>query len=157
MDSISWLKQLKALLNAGAPFGNSGTGKSIILVSLVVSAIAMIVIAVPLAKGSSSDNRAQEYELEEITYSQTATRSRPSGSMQQSAVGVFTVVYSNSDDGFLNVRSEPSNNGRILTTLDDMMFGLGSGVLIEKGPAWSKVSVDGTVGWCYNGYLGYQT
>lgn len=70
---------------------------------------------------------------------------------------VFTLVYATSNDGFVNVRSEPSNNGTILTRLDGMFWGLGSGILLEKGESWSKVSVGGSIGWCYNKYLGYQT
>ena len=70
---------------------------------------------------------------------------------------VFTVVYTTSDDGFLNVRSEPSNRGRILTTLGPDFHGLGDGVLVERGPQWSKVSVNGKTGWVYNKFLGTQT
>ena len=36
------------------------------------------------------------------------------------------------------------------------MHGLGSGVLLEKGNTWSKISVDGVTGWVYNKYLGSQ-
>ena len=37
------------------------------------------------------------------------------------------------------------------------MHGLGSGVLLEKGNTWSKISVDRVTGWVYNKYLGSQT
>ena len=69
----------------------------------------------------------------------------------------FTVVFSTSDDGFLNVRDQPSMKGQVLTKLWMQMHGLGSGVLIESGPKWSKVSVGKVTGWVYNKYLGYQT
>ena len=70
---------------------------------------------------------------------------------------VFTVVYAESDDGFLNVRSEPSMNGKVLTKLWMQDHGLGRGVLLEKGKQWSKVSVDGIEGWVYTKYLGQMT
>ena len=73
------------------------------------------------------------------------------------AQDIFTVVYATSDDGFLNVRSEPSNKGKILTTLAMAFHGLGDGILIEKGDQWSKVQAHGKTGWVYNKYLGYQT
>ena len=78
------------------------------------------------------------------------------GATEGTSPKVFTVVYADSYDGFVNVRSEPSNRGRILTQLREMAFGHGDGVLVEKGESWSKVSVNGTTGWCYNKYLGYQ-
>ena len=34
---------------------------------------------------------------------------------------------------------------------------MGRGILIEKGKQWSKVSVDGIVGWVYTKYLGQMT
>lgn len=69
----------------------------------------------------------------------------------------FTVVFSTSDDGFLNVRDQPSMKGRVVTKLWIPMHGLGSGVLIESGEKWSKVSVGKEIGWVYNKYLGYQS
>jgi hypothetical protein len=36
------------------------------------------------------------------------------------------------------------------------MHGLGSGVLLEKGNTWSKISVERVTGWVYNKYLGSQ-
>ena len=73
------------------------------------------------------------------------------------AQDVFTVVYATSDDGFLNVREEPSGKGKILTSLAMAFHGLGDGILIEKGEKWSKVQAHGKTGWVYNKYLGYQT
>ena len=70
---------------------------------------------------------------------------------------VFTVVYAVSDDGYLNVRSEPSMNGKVLTKLWMQDHGLGRGVLLEKGKQWSKVSVDGIVGYVYTKYLGQMS
>ncbi len=70
---------------------------------------------------------------------------------------VFTVVYAESDDGFLNVRSEPSMQGKVLTKLWMQDHGLGRGILLEKGKQWSKVSVDGIVGYVYTKYLGQMS
>ena len=67
---------------------------------------------------------------------------------------VFTVCYAVSDDGFLNVRSQPSMNGEIIGKLWMEDHGLGRGILIEKGKTWSKVRVGNVVGWVYTKYLG---
>ena len=70
---------------------------------------------------------------------------------------VFTVAYATSDDGFMNVRTAPSNSGAIIEKLWMQSHGLGNGVLLEKGNKWSKVSVGTVTGWVYNKYLGIQT
>jgi hypothetical protein len=70
---------------------------------------------------------------------------------------IFTVVYAISDDGFLNIREQPSSKAKVLGKLHGVFDGLGEGVLIEKGDSWSKVSTKGIVGWVYTKYLGYQT
>ena len=70
---------------------------------------------------------------------------------------VFTVVYAVSDDGYLNVRSQPSMNGKIIGKLWMEDHGLGRGILIEKGKTWSKVCVDDVEGWVYTKYLGQTT
>ncbi len=70
---------------------------------------------------------------------------------------VFTVCYAVSDDGYLNVRSEPSMKGKILGKLWMQDHGLGRGILIEKGKTWSKVAVDEVEGWVYTKYLGQMT
>ena len=70
---------------------------------------------------------------------------------------VLTVVYATSDDGYLNVRSQPSTKGDILTKLLMQSHGMGNGVLREKGEKWSKVSVGDVTGWVYTKYMGFQT
>ena len=70
---------------------------------------------------------------------------------------IFTVVYATSDDGFLNIREQPSSKAKVLGELHVGFDGLGEGVLIEKGDSWSKVSTKGIVGWVYTKYLGFQT
>ena len=70
---------------------------------------------------------------------------------------VLTVVYATSDDGYLNVRSQPSTKGDILTKLWMQSHGMGNGVLREKGEKWSKVSVGDVTGWVYTKYMGSQT
>ena len=70
---------------------------------------------------------------------------------------IFTVVYAISDDGFLNIREQPSSRAKVIGELHVGFDGLGEGVLIEKGDSWSKVSTKGIVGWVYSKYLGFQT
>ena len=79
------------------------------------------------------------------------------GASSQPLPEVFTVVFATSDDGFLNIRAQPSSNTAILGKLWMQSHGLGSGVLREKGERWSKVSVGDVTGWVYNGYLGTQS
>lgn len=69
---------------------------------------------------------------------------------------VFTLVYAISDDGFVNLRSEPSMKGKVVAQVNDGARGLGNGILIEKGESWSKVRVGNEVGWCYNKYIDEQ-
>ena len=70
---------------------------------------------------------------------------------------VFTVVYATSDDGYLNIRSQPSTSGAILGELWMQSHGLGHGVLREKGERWSKISMGDVTGWVFNNYMGTQT
>jgi len=69
----------------------------------------------------------------------------------------FTVVYATSNDGFLNLRSQPSTQGNIIGRLNMKFHDLGNGVLIKNGATWSKVRVGDTEGWVYNKYMGRQT
>ena len=118
-------------------------------VALTAIIIALIDIK-PFSKRHSSPGATN-------TAQKTATVTQPRSSTTNTPKSIFTVVYANSSDGFVNVRSEPSNSGRIVAELYNMFGGLGDGILLEKGDSWSKVSVNGTVGWCYNKYLGFQT
>ena len=69
---------------------------------------------------------------------------------------VFTVVYATSDDGFVNVRAQPTTRSRVLTKLYQFSHGLGQGVLCEYGKKWCKVSVGNVTGWAYTKYVGTQ-
>ena len=67
---------------------------------------------------------------------------------------VLKVCYATSDDGFLNVRVEPSSKAEILTTLPMAFHGLGRGILIEEGQQWSEVRILNQTGWVYTKYMG---
>lgn len=69
---------------------------------------------------------------------------------------VLTVVHATSDDGFVNVRTQPSSKAPVVGKVYAMMHGLGNGVLRGKQGAWSKVSVGNVTGWAYTKYLGTQ-
>ena len=75
------------------------------------------------------------------------------GASAQPLPDVFTVVFATSEDGFLNIRTQPSTSGDILGRLWMQSHGLGCGVLREKGQRWSKVSVGDVTGWVYNNYM----
>lgn len=70
---------------------------------------------------------------------------------------VFTVVYATSDDGFVNIREQPSSRAKVLGKLHDGVDGLGEGVLIDKDASWCKIKAGNIVGWAYTKYLGFQT
>ncbi len=72
------------------------------------------------------------------------------------AQGVFTVVYATSDDGFVNVRRQPSMKSPVVTKLYVFNHGLGNGVLRGRSGNWCKVSVYNTTGWAYAKYVGEQ-
>ena len=76
---------------------------------------------------------------------------------KSAAPKLFTVVYATSSDGFLNLREKPSTSSRILGRLNSKSHDLGNGVLLEQGDQWSKVSINGTVGYVYTKYMGKQT
>lgn len=70
---------------------------------------------------------------------------------------VLTVVYATSDDGFVNVREQPSSKAKVLEKLYIGIDGIGGGILLDKGDSWCKVSVKGVTGWVYTKYIGFQT
>ena len=70
------------------------------------------------------------------------------------AQSVFTVVYATSDDGFVNVRKQPSMKAPVVSKLWMFSHGLGNGVLRGKSGNWCKVSVGKVTGWAYAKYVG---
>ena len=107
-------------------------------------------------KGGKEMLYVVDYNDNLYTYTVVGKPAQAKSAAAQKQPEVFTVVYTTSDDGFLNVRSQPSNSGAILGTVGIAFHGLGNGVLREKGEKWSKVSVGDVTGWAYNKYLGYQ-
>ncbi|MBO4812225.1 MAG: SH3 domain-containing protein [Prevotella sp.] len=107
-------------------------------------------------KGGKEMLYVVDYNDNLYTYSIVGKPAQAKSAAAQKQPEVFTVVFTTSDDGFLNVRSQPSNSGTILSTVGIAFHGLGNGVLREKGDKWSKVSVGDVTGWAYNKYLGYQ-
>ena len=79
------------------------------------------------------------------------------GAQSPQADNVFTVVYATSDDGYLNVRTQPSMKGKIIGRLEMMHHGRGDGVLVKYGPSWSRVCVGEVEGYVYTKQMGRQT
>ncbi len=69
---------------------------------------------------------------------------------------VFTLVYATSDDGFVNVRERPSSRAHVLTKLYMFNHGLGNGLYLGQNGNWTKVNVNGIIGWAYSKYVGKQ-
>ena len=105
------------------------------------------------ALSATTNNRNEQSSDEETATSRSEEEMAESIKNQN----IFTVVYSISNDGFLNIREKPSNKAKVLAELHAGNDGLGEGVLIEKGDSWSKISSKGIVGWVYTKYLGFQT
>lgn len=77
--------------------------------------------------------------------------------MEQSKRNVFTLLFATSDDGFVNVRSQPSVNGRVVDRINAIMYGLGDGILLEEG-TWCKViGSKGKTGYANFNFLEKQT
>lgn len=71
------------------------------------------------------------------------------------AVKVFTMLYAESDDGFVNVRSVP--NGKVIAQINSVMYGLGDAMLLENGN-WCKVkTTNGKIGYANSRFLGSMT
>ena len=102
---------------------------------------------------ATRNNRSEQSSDEEIVISHNEDATTETINNQS----IFTVVYAISDDGFVNIREQPSSESKILGELHVGIDGIGEGVLIEKGDSWSKVSTKGIVGWAYTKYLGFQT
>ena len=105
------------------------------------------------------DGREQLYvvDYKEHLYTFAVSSKSKASKLKSKTPEVFTVVYATSDDGFMNVREQPSTKSKILTQLYGQMHGLGPGVLRENGHTWSKVSVGNITGWVYNKTIGYQS
>lgn len=73
------------------------------------------------------------------------------------AQDVLTVVFATSDDGFVNVRKNPSTKSAVLSKVWALHHGMGNGVLRGHKGNWSYVSVDNVYGWAYTKYLGTMT
>lgn len=69
----------------------------------------------------------------------------------------FTLVYATSSDGFLNVREEPSMKAKIIDRLNAKKNGLGHAELLKTMGEWSRIFINGQVGYVYNKYMGKQT
>ena len=69
---------------------------------------------------------------------------------------IFTLVYAESDDGFVNIRQSPSAKANIVGQVLQFYHGLGNAVKIGQQGKWVKVRKGNVEGWCNGNYLGSQ-
>lgn len=159
---------------------NNNRNNIIIFLALGALIAAIALVGVLLYNANNADNSETSVSTEATISSETTSEQQDSAVVDDSAAGleshqgqsdepakddkismkdrdVFTLVYTTSDDGFLNIRSKPSMDGAILGEINDIMHGLGDGILIKKGPKWSKVRKGRVEGWVSNKFLGRQT
>lgn len=69
---------------------------------------------------------------------------------------VFELVYATSDDGFVNIRTEPSAHASVVGRIEKPFIGLRYTMLAGQHEEWIKVVQDGVTGYARTGYLGFQ-
>ena len=147
------------------PNNNANNRHNITIILAVIALIAALaLIGILLYKSNSANNSETSASTETIVQDSAVVNDSVIGQATQQASyekssilngNVFTMVYTTSDDGFLNIRSKPSMEGVILGEINESYHGLGDGVLVKKGAKWSKVRKGNVEGWVSNKYLGY--
>ena len=147
------------------PNNNANNRHNITIILAVIALIAALaLIGILLYKSNTANNSDTAASTETIAQDSAivndsvARQATQQASYDKSAIlngDVFTMVYTTSDDGFLNIRSKPSMEGVILGEINELYHGLGDGVLVKKGAKWSRVRKGKVEGWVSNKYLGY--
>ena len=147
------------------PNNNANNRHNITIILAVIALIAALaLIGILLYKSNSANNSETSASTETIVQDSAVVNDSVIGQATRQASyektsilngNVFTMVYTTSDDGFLNIRSKPSMEGVVLGEINESYNGLGDGVLVKKGAKWSKVRKGNVEGWVSNKYLGY--
>lgn len=95
-------------------------------------------------------NSTQETKSEESEETDTVVSMDSPNFVQEK---YLKIPYSTSDDGFVNLRSKPSNEGEILS---QVTFG-GYGVILGTEDDWFKINAGPNTGYCYSKYIGYYS
>ena len=124
---------------------------------------ALALIGILLYKSNSANNSETSASTETIVQDSAVVndsvieQAPRQASYEKSSIlngDVFTLVYTTSDDNFLNIRSKPSMEGVVLGEIKELYNWPGYGVLIKKGSRWSRVRKGDVEGWVSNKYLG---
>lgn len=147
------------------PSSNANNRHNItIILALIAMIAALTLVGILLYKSNTSNNPETSTPTDTIAqdsvlFNDSVVRQAPQqGGYDKSAIlngSVFTMVYTTSDDKYLNIRSKPSMEGVVLGKVNEPYRGLGDGVLIKSGSKWSKVRKGDVQGWVSNKYLGY--
>ena len=146
------------------PNNNANNRHNITIILAVIALIAALaLIGILLYKSNSANNSETSASTETIVQDSAVVNDSVIGqaprqaSYEKSSIlngDVFTLVYTTSDDNFLNIRSKPSMVGVVLGEIKELYNWPGYGVLIKKGSRWSRVRKGDVEGWVSNKYLG---
>ena len=146
------------------PNNNANNRHNITIILAVIALIAALaLIGILLYKSNSAINSETSASTETIVQDSAVVndsvieQAPRQASYEKSSIlngDVFTLVYTTSDDNFLNIRSKPSMEGVVLGEIKELYNWPGYGVLIKKGSRWSRVRKGDVEGWVSNKYLG---
>ena len=146
------------------PNNNANNRHNITIILAVIALIAALaLIGILLYKSNSANNSETSASTETIVQDSAVVndsvieQAPRQASYEKSSIlngDVFTLVYTTSDDNFLNIRSKPSMEGVVLGEIKELYNWPGYGVLIKKGSRWSRVRKGDVEGWVSNKYLG---
>ena len=146
------------------PNNNANNRHNITIILAVIALIAALaLIGILLYKSNSANNSETSASTETIVQDSAVVndsvieQAPRQASYEKSSIlngDVFTLVYTTSDDNFLNIRSKPSMVGVVLGEIKELYNWPGYGVLIKKGSRWSRVRKGDVEGWVSNKYLG---
>ena len=135
-----------------------------LIIGLLIALVVALVIVILFLVSKNSDSASKEASAPASVEASASDL----GSAESSAAAekpaepaldeskVFTLVYAISDDGFVNIRTQPNASSDSIGQINEMFHGLATVQLIGKSGSWSKVKDGNVVGYARTKYLGKQ-